>query len=147
MNHSLIGEGGSIVVGRLHHIGFVVPQIPNGMIALSHILGARWDGEIFEDPHQNVKVAFLTTASGMPHIELVQPNGEKSPVHEFLRSRGGGLHHLCYEVSDLDLSLRQTRARGAWLVKRPLPAVALGGRRIAWIMTPEKLLLELLEAE
>ena len=110
-------------------------------------LGASWDGQVFEDPHQRVKVAFLSTSEGAAQIELVEPNGEDSPVQSFLRSKGGGLHHVCYQVPDLDSGLSEMRSRGALLVKRPQPAVAFGGRRIAWVLTPEKLLVELLEAE
>jgi len=60
-------------------------------------------------------------------------------------SRGGGLHHICYEVDSLDSQVRASRAAGCLVVKNPLPAVAFGGRRIAWVYTPEKLLVEYLE--
>ena len=135
-----------IVDGRLHHVGFVVSEIAASMSGFLRSLGASWDGQVFEDPHQRVKVAFLGTRAGDMQIELIEPNGEDSPVQSFLRSRGGGLHHLCYEIQDLDAELTAMRAQGSLLVKRPKPAVAFGGRRIAWVLTPEKLLLELLEA-
>jgi len=92
-------------------------------------------------------VAFLSTRPGEPQIELVEPDGEISPVQRFLTERGGGLHHLCYEVGDLARAIVDFRARGALLAKRPKPAVAFGGRPIAWVFTAEKLLVELLQAE
>jgi methylmalonyl-CoA/ethylmalonyl-CoA epimerase len=52
---------------------------------------------------------------------------------------------LCYEVLDLERALAAFKSRGAVIAKRPLPAVAFEGRRIAWIVTAEKLLIELLE--
>jgi len=129
---------------NLHHVGFVVADIQTGMTAFCLSLNATWDGCIFEDPHQRVKVAFLTLRPGDALIELVEPAGEGSPVAPFLQ-KGGGLHHVCYEVGDLEQGLAEFKGRGALLVRRPKPAVAFAGRRIAWVLTAEKLLVELLE--
>ena len=130
---------------RLHHMGFVVADIAAAMPSFVHSMAAEWDGKIFEDPLQKAKVAFLTTRAGDAQIELVQPLGETSPVQRFLQERGGGMHHLCYEVADLEAELAAFRSRGASIASRPKPAVAFGGRRIAWVVTSEKFLVELLE--
>ena len=130
---------------RLHHMGFVVAEIEKAMPAFVASLGARWDARIFDDPHQKVRVAFLTTRTGDPQIELVEPADQNSPVMRFLRERGGGLHHACYEVASVPEQLLAFRERGALIVKRPRPAVAFEGRSIAWVLTAEKFLIELLE--
>jgi methylmalonyl-CoA/ethylmalonyl-CoA epimerase len=129
---------------RLHHMGFVVADIATAMPAFVRSMAAEWDGQIFEDPLQKAKVAFMTTRSGDAQIELVQPMGENSPVQRFLQ-QSGGMHHLCYEVADLEAELAAFRSRGAAIASRPKPAVAFGGRRIAWVITSEKFLVELLE--
>ncbi len=129
---------------RLHHMGFVVPDIATAMPAFTRSMAAEWDGQIFEDPLQKVKVAFMTIRTGDAQIELVQPMGENSPVQRFLQ-QGGGMHHLCYEVGDLEAELAAFRSRGAAIASRPKPAVAFGGRRIAWVITSERFLVELLE--
>jgi methylmalonyl-CoA/ethylmalonyl-CoA epimerase len=129
---------------RLHHVGFVVASIEQAMPGFVRSLAATWDGRVIHDPLQKVKVAFLTTRAGDPQIELVEPAGDDSPVLRFLE-QGGGLHHVCYEVADLEEQLAEFRSRGAVIAKRPKPAVAFGGRRIAWVITAEKLLVELLE--
>ncbi|HLI63634.1 MAG TPA: VOC family protein, partial [Terriglobales bacterium] len=108
-------------------------------------LAATWDGQVFHDPLQKVRVAFLATRAQDALIELVEAAGDDSPVLRFLQERGGGLHHLCYEVADLEQELAEFRSRGAMIAKRPKPAVAFAGRRIAWVITAEKLLVELLE--
>jgi methylmalonyl-CoA/ethylmalonyl-CoA epimerase len=92
-----------------------------------------------------VRVAFLTTCAGEPQIELVEPLSDRSPVHRFLNDKGGGLHHFCYETDNLEAGLRDFRSRKAILVSHPVPAVAFDGRRIAWVLTRENLLVELLE--
>jgi len=129
---------------RLHHMGFVVADIATAMPAFVRSMAAEWDGQIFEDPLQKAKVAFMTTRPGDAQIELVQPVGENSPVQRFLL-QGGGMHHLCYEVASLEAELTSFRSRGAAIASRPKPAVAFGGRRIAWVITSEKFLVELLE--
>jgi methylmalonyl-CoA/ethylmalonyl-CoA epimerase len=130
---------------RLHHIGYVVASIDVAMPGFVRSLGASWDGQVFHDPNQKVKVAFLTTRAEDARVELVEPVGDDSPVLRFLREKGGGLHHACYEVGDLENQLSEFRSRGAVIAKRPKPAVAFGGRRIAWILTTERALIELLE--
>jgi len=131
---------------RLHHVGFVVASIGATMEGFARSLGASWDGQVFEDPHQKVKVAFLTTRPEDAQIELVEPASDDSPVRKFLEERGGGLHHVCYEVPDVERELVTMKSRGAFITKRAKPAVAFGGRKIAWVLTAEKLLVELLES-
>ncbi|MGB7762203.1 MAG: VOC family protein [Bryobacteraceae bacterium] len=134
-------------VRTLHHIGFVVASIPSTLDGFIRSLGASWDQQVFEDPYQKVKVAFLSTGAAEPQIELVEPVGEDSPVRRFLAQKGGGLHHFCYQTDDLEAELQLMRSRRAILVRKPTPAVAFGGRRIAWMLTREKLLVEFLESE
>lgn len=128
-----------------HHVGFVVAEIAASVDGFIRSLGAGWDGCVYEDPHQKVKVTFLSTRPGDPLIELVEPAAEDSPVLHFLREKGSGLHHVCYEVDDLERSIAEMKTRRAMIARRPKPAVAFQGRRIAWMLTAEKLLVELLE--
>ncbi len=131
---------------RLHHIGFVVNSIRESAESFARSLGATWDGNIIFDPIQKVRVTFLHGAHGHDSlIELVEPGGPDSPVSRFLNA-GGGLHHLCYEVDHLEQHLRFCKSTGTVVIRRPVPAVAFGGRRIAWALTKEKLLIEFLES-
>jgi methylmalonyl-CoA/ethylmalonyl-CoA epimerase len=130
---------------RLHHVGFVVAEIESAAQSFQKSMDAGWDGRIFLDPLQKVRVTFLAPRPGESQIELVEPLGDDSPVRKFLAEKGGGLHHLCYEVADLEAELVALRARGSYIMKRPKPAVAFDGRLIAWIRTPAALLIELLE--
>ena len=131
---------------RLHHVGFVVPKIENSVKGFIHSLGMSWDGAIYEDPTQKVKVTFLATSPSCAQIELIEPAAGDSPVNRFL-AKGGGQHHLCYEVDDIDHALTVLRSRKASIVQRPCAAVAFEGRRIAWLITREKLVIELLETK
>ncbi len=129
-----------------HHAGFVVDSIARSLQGFMASTGAARHTAIIEDPVQRVKVAFLVpAAAGQPQLELVEPSGENSPVFRFLQ-QGGGLHHICYEVADIERQVSRMQASGATVIRRPRPAAAFHNRRIAWVMTAEKLLIEYLEA-
>ena len=131
--------------GSFHHVGFVVASIQNTVQSFSEILQVDWDTHIFHDSNQGVRVTFLKSRrEGDPLWELVEPADENSPVHSFA-ARGGGLHHVCYVVENLEEALARARSLGALITRQPMPAVAFGGRRIAWIYTRNRLLIEYLE--
>lgn len=131
--------------GRLHHVGFVVASISNVAKGFATSLLAIWDERIFADSNQRVRVTFLKGPGASDAlVELIEPDGPDSPVLSFLK-KGGGLHHLCYEVKYLESQLKFAQAAGGKIVRPPLPAVAFNGRRIAWIYTKYQLLLEFLE--
>jgi len=127
-----------------HHVGFVVASIADAGPRFSRSLGIPWNGEIIHDPLQQARVTFLRRQPHDTALELVEPAGDDSPLHKFVAG-GGGLHHVCYEVDSLPAQLQQSRATGCLIVKQPLPAAAFGGRLIAWVYTPQKLLVEYLE--
>jgi methylmalonyl-CoA/ethylmalonyl-CoA epimerase len=132
--------------GDFHHVGFVVSSIQNTVQGFADILQSDWDGHILHDPNQGVRVTFLKSRrAGDPLWELVEPADDKSPVQSFA-AKGGGLHHVCYVVDKLEESLVRARSLGALIAREPFPAVAFGGRRIAWIYTKNRLLIEYLES-
>lgn len=128
----------------LHHIGYVVPSIAESLVRWRATLSVVSVSESFEDEIQRARVLFLTFASGGTLLELVEPLTADSPVARFLQ-KGGGLHHICFEVDDLEEQIRHVKAQQALLIRHPKPAIAFGGRRIAWMMTRDKLLVEYLE--
>jgi methylmalonyl-CoA/ethylmalonyl-CoA epimerase len=128
-----------------HHVGFVVKSISEIGQDFARSIGAHWNGDIIHDPLQQARVSFFRSGGPeTPAVELVEPAGDQSPLHSFV-AKGGGLHHVCYEVDNLQLQLEESRSSGSLVVKPPLPAVAFGGRLIAWVFTRHKLLLEYLE--
>lgn len=129
---------------RLHHVGFVVQSISTVAEGFARSLSASWDGRIIHDPVQAARVSFLSLGATQPQVELVEPAGQDSPVAR-MAERGGGLHHLCFEVAELEAQVENCHATGAVLVRPPQPAVAFDNRRICWVFTRERLLVEYLE--
>lgn len=67
-----------------------------------------------------------------PLVELLEPAAADSPIGRFVAKRGGGIHHICFAVADLDASLEKCRAAGVELVDQ-VPRIGAEGKRIAFL--------------
>jgi methylmalonyl-CoA epimerase len=130
---------------RLHHVAYVTRNVDQKAAQLAALLGFRKAGAAVIDTVQGVRIQFMETGdSGL--LELLEPHGEKSPVQRHL-DKGGGLYHLCFEVDDLDGTLRRLRDTGeAVVVREPVPAPAIDNRRVAFVVTASRDLIEFVEA-
>ena len=129
---------------RLHHVGIVVKDIRGYGEAHRRYLGLTEASDIFEDSIQKVRLQFWKDAEGNL-LELIEPAASDSPVVKALE-KGGGLNHLCYEVEDIEQEVRTAVEKGAILASGIVPAIAFGGRRIAFLFMPKLNLVEFLEA-
>lgn len=130
----------------LHHLGFVVASISSVAEDFAVSMSARWDAQIIYDPIQQVRVSFFSPVDVCnPVFELVEPASETSPVSNFLKKHRGGFHHVCYEIDDLDSALQEAKKVGLVVASVPAPAVAFGGRRVAWVWSKKRMLMEFLE--
>ncbi len=130
-----------IELGRFHHVGVAVREISQSVEMFARIFGAKVDSELFHDPHQGVRIQFIRL--GDLRVELLEPAAEPSPVDGVLK-RGVALYHICHEVDDLDAALGDLAAAKVTIVSPAKPAVAFGGRRVAFVIC-QGLLVELLE--
>ena len=95
------------MIGNINHIAIAVPDLETA--------AARWRDTLGADvsapqslPEHGVRIVFVTQPNSK--VELMEPLGESSPIAAFLaRNPDGGMHHICYEVSDI-------RAARDWLV-------------------------------
>ncbi len=133
---------------KLRHVGVAVPSLAPTTDLLSALFGYRVVSGPFDDPIQKVTVNFLTTSSSdAAEIELIAPLTRDSPITAMLAKGGVASYHLCFETSDIDAALTHATSLGCVIVAAPAPAVAFGGRRIAWIYTKSRQLFELVETE
>lgn len=130
---------------RLRHVGYLVKDMSEADVFCDRF-GFVPEGDSVEDEVQTARVRLLRQPGSDTLIELVMPLGQASKLTRSL-SKGGGLHHMCFEVDDLDVACRHLRDRGMLEVSGPTPAVAFHGKRIAWLMDRGALLIELLESE
>ena len=131
---------------QLHHIGLLVRSIEAATDLQVSRFGYRIESEIILDPIQTARVRFLRLANATQWLELVSPEDEHSKLSNTLTKHGEGIHHLCYEVPGIEEACEHLRQSRQMLLSVPTPAVAFGGRRIAWFMDRSGFLTELLEA-
>jgi methylmalonyl-CoA/ethylmalonyl-CoA epimerase len=106
--------------GRLNHVGVAVPSIEEAKATYRDLYGVAADAitETKELAAQGVKFAFVNVANSQ--IELIEPLGPDSPIHNFLQKNPkGGQHHVCFEVADIYAARDEMVVRGAKVLNEP----------------------------
>lgn len=97
---------------RIDHIGVAVRNLENSLAFYKSIGANAYHFE--EVPSQKVKVAFIKV--GESNIELLEPTSEDSPIFKYLEKRGEGIHHVCYDVENLQSALEILKEEGFQLI-------------------------------
>src|SRR5262245_9632883 len=99
------------MIGRLNHVAIAVSDLTHAMRTYREKLGAAVSAPV-PQPYHGVTTVFITLPN--TKIELIAPLGENSPISNFLlRNPQGGIHHVCYEVSDIKAARDRLCERGA----------------------------------
>lgn len=117
------------VARGLHHVAIVVASIEEARRTYEGVLGLSC-GAVEHVSDQKVNV--LVCWAGSQRIELVEPASDDSPVSAFLQKRGGGLHHLAYEVDDVAAAIATLEAAGVRMIDSA-PRPGAHGTRIAFV--------------
>ena len=118
---------GSII--KISHIAIVVTNLEEALGFWVDTLGLPL--EHVEHVHdQDVDVAFLP--SGESEIELLEPIRPDSGVARFMEKRGAGIHHICFQVDDIEKMLQRMMDAGVPLINEE-PTIGTGGKKIAFI--------------
>jgi methylmalonyl-CoA/ethylmalonyl-CoA epimerase len=113
----------------IHHLGVVVEDLDSALQTYERLFGALVEHRATVED-QGVRAASLRL--GESRVELLEPLGEDTPVGRFLAKRGPGMHHVAYEVNDLDEALAELTRAGADLIdERPRPG--LFGLEVAFV--------------
>ena len=128
-----------------HHVGVACTDIA-AEAAHFATLGYVAEGDSFEDAVQGIRGMFLAGQS--PRVELLEPLRVDAPgvLTPWLAQRVK-LYHLAYVAPDLSEAIAGLRSQRGKLVVSPVPAVAFGGRNIAFVMLANRLLVELISAD
>ena len=118
-----------MLVLKLHHIGIVVQNINESLGEISNFLSFESTSLPTLVGSQKVNICFLKTNS--VYIELIEPADPDSPIISFVKE-GGGFHHLCFEVDDIQQEIDKMVKKGARLVVAPVKGFE--DRVIAFLM-------------
>lgn len=113
---------------RIAHLGVVVPSLDEALPLYRDVLGLALEGTE-EVAAYAVRVAFLRV--GDSRIELLEPTGP-GMIESFLATHGPGLHHVAYEVRDLEAAIRTCEAGGVTMIDRA-PRPGAHGARVAFL--------------
>lgn len=114
---------------NIHHTAVAVRDLDAALSDLADQYGVtpQYREVIVE---QGVEEAMV--AIGGSHLQLLMPLDDDTPVGRFLASRGEGLHHVAFQVADIEAALAHLEETGTRLVDR-VPRVGGGGHRIAFV--------------
>jgi methylmalonyl-CoA/ethylmalonyl-CoA epimerase len=122
---------GSVLVDvrGIHHLGVAVADLEAAVATYERLFGARVEHrELLAE--QGVEVVSLRI--GEDRVELLAPLAADTPVGRFLLRRGPGMHHIAFEVGDLELELERLHTGGAELIDE-LPRRGAFGLEVAFI--------------
>ena len=101
------------MIEKIHHVGIAVHSLDKALEFYRDTFGLHVHASA-EVQDQGVRAALLTI--GQSEIELLQPLSPESPVGRFLERKGEGLHHVCFQTSDVDSELEKLKVKGVELV-------------------------------
>lgn len=113
---------------RLHHVGYVVNDLDAAEETYRQL--GFTNGERHEIPEQ--KIVAMTFKAGPGWMELIQPTDPGGPIAAYMAKRGEGVHHVAYQVDDIEAKLAELKAAGVQLIDE-VPRTGAHGWRIAFI--------------
>jgi methylmalonyl-CoA epimerase len=124
-----MGSIGAVAAAGIHHLGVAVADLDEAIETYRRVFGAELElRETLLD--QGVDTALLRV--GDARIELLAARGPETPVGRFIDRRGPGMHHVAFEVSDVEGELQRLAAGGAELIDEK-PRMGMMGKQIAFV--------------
>lgn len=117
------------MIKNINHIAIIVPELEGALDFWEGALGLSL-ARTQSVPSEGVDVAFLPV--GGSNLELMKPTVADSGVARFLEKRGPGIHHVCFEVDDIDAMMTRLREREIQLINQE-PLTGHGGYRYAFV--------------
>ena len=114
---------------KINHIALAVSDIENSLNFWENALGLKVE-ETEEVDAEKVKVSFLNI--GNCRLELVQSTDPESSLGKYLEKKGPGIHHICVEVEDIDLMVKQLIVKGINVINEK-PKVKKDGKKYVFI--------------
>ena len=130
---------------QIDHIAIVVRDLDAALSVYHDALGLPLE-RVEDVPVEKVKVAFLPLPEGSGEIELVQPTADDTGIARYLAKRGEGMHHICFEVDDIQAAMAEMAASGLQVLEEE-PRVGSQGQKYVFIhpKTAHGVLIELYE--
>jgi methylmalonyl-CoA/ethylmalonyl-CoA epimerase len=107
------------MIKKINHIAVAVNNVEEAAKFYQNVMGLNLSG-VEVVAAQKTKVGFFKI--GDSNIELVEPAEPDSPLVKFLETKGPGIHHICFEVDDVEAEVKAFLEKGATMVdQKPRP--------------------------
>lgn len=119
------------MIEKLNHVAIVVPDLTAAIALYRDVLGGDVT-EVVDLPAHGVTVAFVNLDN--TKIELLHPFGEKSPILSYLKKNAaGGVHHLCFEVNDIEAARDRMIEKGMRILGDKEPKIGAHGKPVLFL--------------
>ncbi len=119
------------MIGKLNHVAIAVPDLEAAAAIYRDTLGANVS-EPVELPEHGVITIFVELPN--TKIELLHPMGDASPIAKFLQSNpSGGMHHICYEVEDIEAAATKMQESGARVLGNGRPKIGAHNKPVLFL--------------
>ena len=119
------------MIGKLNHIAIATPSLDDAIKTYKDMLGVKISDPVDQIDH-GVKVVFIELPN--TKIELLEPLGENSPIENFLdKNKKGGIHHICFEVEDIDSAITRLKRDGAAILGDGKAKIGAHGKPVIFL--------------
>ena len=119
------------MIGKLNHIAIATPNLDEATKTYANILGVKISVPLDQFDH-GVRVVFIELPN--TKIELLEPLGENSPIEKFLeKNKKGGIHHICFEVEDIDHAILRLEKDGATVLGDGKAKIGAHGKPVIFL--------------
>ena len=119
------------MIGKLNHIAIATPNLDEATKTYANILGVKISAPQDQFEH-GVRVVFIELPN--TKIELLEPLGENSPIEKFLeKNKKGGIHHICFEVEDIDHAILKLKKDGATVLGDGKAKIGAHGKPVIFL--------------
>jgi methylmalonyl-CoA epimerase len=113
------------MIKGVHHVAIAVSNLDEALKVYEQVLGAK-PVRIEPVPDQGVRAALIPIGEE-GEIELIEPTNPEGGVARFIEKRGEAIHHICFQVDDIEKELAALAAKGIELIDKT-PRKGVPGR-------------------
>ena len=114
---------------KIEHIGIAVKNLNNANFLFKKLFGVdNYKEEVVES--EGVSTSFYMI--GETKVELLEATSESSPINKFINKRGEGVHHIAFEVENIESEIKRLKSEGFKLIN-DFPKDGADNKRVAFI--------------
>lgn len=129
---------------KIHHVGYLTKNLDKSKLLFEN-LGFFVEKEKAYDELRKIHIVFMLNDNY--RIELVEPDGEQSPIWGLLKRYKNTPYHFCYQVEDMNTAVKKMRKEGHVMISKPMPASCMDNKLCCFMLHKDMGIIELSEFE